>query len=187
MTEVEIFKESLDVSRIVMLITILMAVTSVVFSALTMAFERSHNKRSIRPFCNLIASIEGNTTFVSIRNAGMGTMILKSISLVDESFNEFNIADIKTKYPNFIFDLLQINNELAISINEKLNILSMNDSIHEEAIKVIKECRIIIKYSDMYNQDFKKDLKIKEITSCALTIASTMTTRPVTQSASLNP
>jgi len=47
MTEVEIFKQSLDVSRIVMLITILMAVTSVVFPALTMAFERSHNKRSI--------------------------------------------------------------------------------------------------------------------------------------------
>jgi hypothetical protein len=40
MTEVEIFKESLDVSRIVMLITIIMTIISATFSALTLAFQR---------------------------------------------------------------------------------------------------------------------------------------------------
>lgn len=183
MTEVEIFKQSLDVSRIVMLITILMAVTSVVFSALTMAFERSHNKRSIKPFCNLVASINDDMTTLKIKNAGMGTMILKTIKLLSGLSQELDLPEFRGRYPGLVIDMLNIKHETALSIDEEIEILNIGSSVDKEVLEEISECKIVIMYSDMYNQDYEKELKIGEIGSCALTIASTMATRPGTETA----
>ena len=173
MTEVEIFKQSLDVSRIVMLITIVMAVTSVVFSALTMAFERSHNKRSIKPFCNLIALVDGEELFLKIENAGMGTMILKSIKIVSESSEEIELEHLRNGYPGWKIDLLKIDCEIGIAINEEIRILKMKNITDKKAIEELNEYRLVINYTDLYDQDYEKEIRIIEMKSCALTIAST--------------
>jgi len=173
MTEVEIFKQSLDVSRIVMLITIVMAVTSVVFSALTMAFERSHNKRSIKPFLNLIALAEGEELLLKIKNVGMGTMILNSIKIVSGSSEEVELENLKNRYPGCKIDVLKIDHEIGISINEEIDILRMKNTIDDKTIEEMHDYRIVIKYSDLYDQDYEKEIRIIDIKSCALTIAST--------------
>jgi hypothetical protein len=50
LSEIEILKESLDVSWIFMRLAIILAVISVVFYAVTLAFQRSHNRRSEEPY-----------------------------------------------------------------------------------------------------------------------------------------
>jgi hypothetical protein len=88
LNEIEIFKESLDVSRIVMIITIIMAVISVVFSALTLAFQRSHNRRTVKPYCFIKKENIGNCIQFIIKNAGLGPMIIDQIEIESNSRSE---------------------------------------------------------------------------------------------------
>lgn len=83
MSEVEIFKQSLDVSRIVMIITIIMTLISIVFSSLSLAFQRSHNRRSVKPYCYFKRYNEVGKNCIVVKNAGLGPMMVDDIKSED--------------------------------------------------------------------------------------------------------
>ena len=62
--------------------TAIMALGAITFSALIMAFTRSHNRKSIRPFCNIHKCITDTALSISIQNAGMGPMLIQQITLL---------------------------------------------------------------------------------------------------------
>lgn len=81
MTELEVFQKSLEVSRATLVVSVLLSVASMVFAILGMAFQRSHNKRSLRPLCDLRLEASGQAFRLGLRNAGLGPLILESVSL----------------------------------------------------------------------------------------------------------
>jgi hypothetical protein len=81
MTELEVFKQSLDVSRLTLMVSLIVSTASIAFASLEMAFQRSHNIRSVRPFCELTAREEGGRVSIVIRNVGLGPLIVTSVSL----------------------------------------------------------------------------------------------------------
>ncbi len=81
MTELEVFQKSLEVSRTTLVVSVLLSVASMVFAILGMAFQRSHNKRSLRPLCDLRLEASGQVFRLGLRNAGLGPMILGAVSL----------------------------------------------------------------------------------------------------------
>jgi hypothetical protein len=85
MTEIQALAQNLMITRTIMLTTILVAISSIVFSSITMAFERSHNVKSLRPFVNVHQFSDQNTISLSIENAGLGPMLIERISYFSKS------------------------------------------------------------------------------------------------------
>ncbi len=76
----------MDMAGALVLATSVMALGAITFSALSLAFQRSHSRKSVRPFCNVLQRESENEMHISIQNAGMGPMrILKIVLLENES------------------------------------------------------------------------------------------------------
>jgi hypothetical protein len=160
MTEVEIFKQSLDVSRIVMILTILMTIVSATFSALTLAFQRSHNRKSVKPLCDLVKIVNGNCLSVNIKNAGLGPMIIHDI-LINEEENKniaFNIFCEQTAddYPGLVTYKKIRNNKMILSVNESMEIIKLNliekDMTSRKIMQRLEKTEITIEYCDIYDK-----------------------------------
>lgn len=78
MTELEVFERSLEVSRLTLFVSIALSLVSIVFTVLSMAFQRSHNKKSVKPLCDLRIE-DGEGLAISLWNLGLGPMIVKWI------------------------------------------------------------------------------------------------------------
>jgi len=78
MTELEVFERSLEVSRLTLYVSIALSLVSIVFTILSMAFQRSHNKKSVKPLCDLRVE-DGEGLAIGLWNLGLGPMIVKWI------------------------------------------------------------------------------------------------------------
>ncbi|HNX23920.1 MAG TPA: hypothetical protein PKG60_07700 [Spirochaetota bacterium] len=83
MNELEVLKNSLNISIWMLGVTLFLSVSTVTFSALNMAFQRSHNRKSVKPFCNIHKFINETGIGISIMNAGLGPMIVQKIVLLN--------------------------------------------------------------------------------------------------------
>ena len=72
----------MDTATGLVIATSIMALGAITFSALSLAFQRSHSRKSVRPFCNVIQRKTDNRLSVCIQNAGMGPMRIQRISLL---------------------------------------------------------------------------------------------------------
>jgi len=163
MTEVEIFKQSLDVSRIAMIITVIMTIISVTFSALNLAFQRSHDRKSVKPLCYINRkTAEGNYSII-IENAGLGPMIIKSITIVNDDqqcvdFGEYFEDVTKLKKDSIV--LLEIKN-LVIPTSSNKTIFEIDEdkgnskkSIKDTSTKM-SNVRLRINYRDIYDKRYE--------------------------------
>jgi len=80
MTELEVFERSLEVSRLTLFVSIALSLVSIVFTILSMAFQRSHNKKSVKPLCDLRVD-DGEALGIGLWNLGLGPMIVKWIKV----------------------------------------------------------------------------------------------------------
>lgn len=72
----------MDTATALVLATSVMALGAITFSALSLAFQRSHSRKSVRPFCNVNQRLTDNGVSVSIQNAGMGPMRIRKVVLL---------------------------------------------------------------------------------------------------------
>jgi hypothetical protein len=82
MTELDVFRQSLEVSRMALVVSVLISTISIVFGILSMAFQRSHNRKSVKPFCNIEVRRTQSGMGMGIANAGLGPMLITRIGLV---------------------------------------------------------------------------------------------------------
>jgi len=73
----------MDMAGALVLATSIMALGAITFSALSLAFQRSHSRKSVRPFCNVLQRESGSEMHISIQNAGMGPMRIQKIVLLE--------------------------------------------------------------------------------------------------------
>lgn len=104
---------------------------------------------------------------IQIHNCGLGPMIIKEISIINDDgqvFNNFSPI-VKPNNPNINVTIgaFKINNQCVISKDSELNILDIqgdkNDHIYLQYIKDIdlklKDYRIEVKYQDMYHRQME--------------------------------
>lgn len=72
----------MDTATGLLITTAIMALGAITFAALTMAFDRSHNRKTVRPFCNIHNKVTDTEIRISIQNAGMGPMRIQKIVLL---------------------------------------------------------------------------------------------------------
>ena len=73
----------MDMAGALVLATSVMALGAITFSALSLAFQRSHSRKSVRPFCNVLSRKSGNEIIFSLQNAGMGPMRIQKVVLLE--------------------------------------------------------------------------------------------------------
>jgi hypothetical protein len=162
MTEVEIFKQSLDVSRIVMLITIIMTIISATFSALSLAFQRSHNRKSVKPLCNLIKIMDKNSVQIIVENAGLGPMIIRDIALTSTDSKNINLCTYFDKLlSNRNVFFIELKREIIIPANEQKIIFELKASDNDKSIDMndliikLKKNELVINYCDIYDKEYR--------------------------------
>ena len=134
MTEVEIFRQSLEVSRVVMVITIIMTLISVTFSALTLAFQRSHDIKTVKPLCGVTLRRTGMLFSVIVKNAGLGPMIVTDIRIGTEGGYAAG-ADRQEKFKKMI-----------LSVNEEMTVL--------ETEAAALGTKITVEFRDIYDKAY---------------------------------
>jgi hypothetical protein len=170
MTEIQALEQNLDISRIIMFITILVSLTSIVFGSLSMAFERSHNVKSVRPLFNLHPSISGSVLSLSIANAGLGPMLISRITLVAKgeasaSLPARRIADVlpsDLKYEaSFGYP-----GEYVLAANDRLDLVRFTAAGPQAAEQlaglkeILTSYALEIDYQDVYEHDYRRRAEI---------------------------
>jgi hypothetical protein len=162
MTEVEIFKESLDVSRIVMLITIVMTIISATFSALTLAFQRSHNKKTVKPLCDAAIIVDRKNPRIDLKNAGLGPMIVRNVTITEPDRGEMTFSDfceslIAEKADSIVY---KKTDNMILSANEQRTILELNreiklkQGVEDFVFARLSAAELKIEYSDIYDKSY---------------------------------
>jgi len=140
MSEVEIFRQSLEVSRVVMIITIIMTLISVTFSALTLAFQRSHDIKTVKPLCSMSIRRTGKLFQVIVKNAGLGPMIVTDIRIAVEGIEGSGVEkdagiQVKKEFKKMI-----------LSVNEENSVF--------ETGAAAPGTKIIVEYRDIYDKAY---------------------------------
>ena len=141
MTEVEIFRQSLEVSRVVMVITIIMTLISVTFSALTLAFQRSHDIKTVKPLCGVTIRRMGTLFSVIVKNAGLGPMIVTDIRIAVEGDGEAEKTDAESK-KEF--------KKIILSVNEERSVFETEI----EAAASAPGLKITVEFRDIYDKEY---------------------------------
>jgi hypothetical protein len=163
MTEGQALLQNLLITRAIMLTTILVAITSIVFSSITMAFERSHNVKSLRPFVNVIPTFTQNSISLSIENAGLGPMLIEKVTFISK--------DNPASEGKLLSDILPVEfrkgkqfvcSELyTLAVQNKLAVFELTFEKQEmELLSKLKEIlgnySLKVEYRDVYDHEYLK-------------------------------
>jgi hypothetical protein len=169
MTEIQVLKQDLDISRTIMLATIIVAVSSIVFSSITMAFERSHNVKSFRPFVNLYQTLTNNMISLSIANPGLGPMLINRIALVNKGGDgkEEGIGLGEVLPSNLAYEtMFNYSGVYVLASKDQLKLFQYTENSPQAAgnLPILREklnqYSLSIEYQDVYGHKYQKTEEI---------------------------
>ncbi len=165
MNEYEILRNSLNISTWMLCVTVFLSVSTVTLSALNMAFQRSHNRKSVKPFCNIHSSINETGIRISIINAGLGPMIIQKIVLMRHGNDSVNKGELFSDIlpPELIYDKV-VNNkdQYILPPMEEMILLHFTAGSNgkKNTIDVLKSTLesfdICIIFKDIYDHKYEK-------------------------------
>jgi hypothetical protein len=165
MTELEVFQQSLRVSQIALVISVLISMVSIVFGILSMAFQRSHNRKSVKPFCNVDSRRTGGGLGIFIANAGLGPMRVTGIRITRNRMDGGMATDdpIEAAAPASgillraeacadrvlppLAEILVIECALAGTAAKR---------VARSAMQRLRECSLVVSFSDVYDHTYEK-------------------------------
>jgi len=155
MSELEVFKQSLDVSRIVMAFTIVMTLVSIVFSALTLAFQRSHNRRTVKPYCCIKRSRAGGVLRIVIRNAGLGPLFVDELRLMKEG-EALPLDDLEAYLERSGSGSLDDIRHSVLTPTEEAAVVEIGGAESAQALFALLESgKIEVSYHDIYEKEYR--------------------------------
>jgi hypothetical protein len=163
MTELEVFQKSLDVSRITLVVSIVLSVSSVVFAILGMAFQRSHNKKSVRPLCDLRIEHGESGLSLAIHNLGLGPMIIGKLVLrAEPGLPETTIAAcLPGRHTGLHVASLRQGNVLAPGGSLVLLASTSDADPLYRLESAIGGRTLLVEYQDIYDRVFRKEESLK--------------------------
>lgn len=140
-----------------------MALGAITFSALTMAFDRSHYRKSVRPFCNVHQIVTDTAIGINIENAGMGPMLLQKIVLLKNQNDPIESAIPFTKelFSELDCDVfIQNTEEYVLASLCTLNLFESHNISAHGVMPLLKDklngyC-LSISYADLYDDTYEK-------------------------------
>lgn len=154
----------LDNSTQMFLVSLILSGSTIVFTALSMAYQRSHNKRSVRPLCNIHQFLTDSKADISIQNAGLGPMMIHNVVLLKS-------YDSPAKNGTQFADAIPPDPDYNIAVNHSdLYVLACQSEIalfhytsvvpDDEKIECLKKrlhgMTICIQYQDIYDDRYEK-------------------------------
>ena len=163
MTELEVFERSLEVSRLTLYVSIALSLVSIVFTILSMAFQRSHNKKSVKPLCDLRVE-DGEGLAIGLWNLGLGPMIVKDIKVENPDGKGWSeLAEALKERPDSV-RLALLCDDAIISPNGHLDLVECSGKGKAGASFVKKFLggrRLAIRYEDIYERDLKTEAVVR--------------------------
>ena len=159
MTELEVFQKSLEVSRATLAVSVVLSVSSVVFAALEMAFQRSHNKKSVKPLCD-IRVMDGEGAGLGVWNLGLGPMIIKDILLEGQGDAPGSaLSEVFASHPSGL-RLARIHGGQVLPPGGGLTLVECAGRTGK-AFSFLKESlsgrTLVVEYEDIYEKRFSKE------------------------------
>jgi hypothetical protein len=159
MTELEVFQKSLEVSRITLIVSIVLSTSSIVFAALEMAFQRSHNKKSVRPLCDVRID-EGDGLRIGLWNPGLGPMIVKQVLL--RAADGSTVAEFPPPLPVGV-RAARVRSGMVLPPGGSLVLMECVDGTGK-GIPSMKEAlggrTVVVEYEDIYERAFTKEASL---------------------------
>ncbi|MDP4164888.1 MAG: hypothetical protein Q8898_17480 [Bacillota bacterium] len=154
----------MDIETALFITTAIMALGTIIFSSLTMAFGRSHNRKSVRPFCNLLQNVTDTQLSISIQNPGMGPMRIQEILLLKNQDDPIEAGvSLKDALPLELKHTVFKENteEYVLASLGELNLLRYTtDTPNNGEMTQLKEtlngCSLCITYEDIYDHSYEK-------------------------------
>ncbi|MDR3552357.1 MAG: hypothetical protein P4L75_04455 [Clostridia bacterium] len=149
--------------------TAIMALGAITFAALTMAFDRSHHRKSVRPFCNLLKHVACTGVSFSIQNAGMGPMLIQKIILLKNRDDpvETGIPLAQALPSQWICDGSRCGDtdEYALAPMCELKLLECPCDTADSGAMTLLEERLngyflCIRYTDIYDDSYEKKMAL---------------------------
>lgn len=153
-----------DNSTQMFFLSLILAVNTIVFTALSMAYQRSHNKRSVRPLCNIHQFLTTSKAGISIQNAGLGPMMIHNVVLLksyDSSVkNGTQFSDAIPPDPNYNVavnhsDLYVLACQSEIKLFHYTSVVP-NDKRIERLKRLLHGMTICVQYQDIYDDRYEK-------------------------------
>jgi len=100
MNELEILQKSLEVSRSTLIVSVVVSSITIILGIIGLVIQRSHNKKSIKPFCDIIKRNYTNKIEIILTNRGLGPMIIDGVFMTNNNMKkeESYPIDIVPKY-----------------------------------------------------------------------------------------
>jgi len=165
MTELEFFAQTLMVSRITLAVSIFVSIITIVFGSLSMAFQRSHNRKSVKPFCNIHAFKNNGAIDINIYNAGLGPMIISRTGFVRRDGkikrDSVNIYDVLPDWIKCETGMIFSGEYIIPPMSERkvleLRIEEQAGTDYVEKLKVLlNEYHFFVSYRDLYERKYER-------------------------------
>ena len=152
----------METSTALLITTMIMALGAITFSALTMAFDRSHQRKSVRPFCNINQNVTSAEIRISIENAGMGPMLIQNILLLKNHDDpiQTGVPLTKEKFPEFDYVFIPNAEIYVLSSHNKLNLFQSTTDISNNGAMIVLKNKLngyclYVKYADVYDDIYE--------------------------------
>jgi hypothetical protein len=165
MNELEVLEKSLNISALMLIATLVVSLATITFGALNMAFQRSHNRKSVRPYCNVHKAVSDRGICISIMNAGLGPMLIDRVAVVEKGQGEAQAGiPLASAIPSGIqYDTVINNTDVYVlpSMGEtklfEYSVASGDNAADLQRIRSkLEGCTLCISYQDIYEHDYEK-------------------------------
>jgi len=159
------------VANSLLLLSLIVSLSSMIATTLYMAFQRSHNRKSSKPFCNIHQLETDEGMNIIIQNAGLGPMLILNIVFLEnkddpiENGIPMERAFSKELDCKVVIDISDVY-VLAPMIELKFFRYKMNqaDKIEMDQFKqLLSNYYICVQFSDIYGHNYEKRQSLSNI------------------------
>lgn len=130
--------------------------------------QREHNVKSLQPILHIVCKEIGNSIEINIKNCGLGTMIIKGMSVKNRNTSNkiydylYEIFPESIKINSYSVDVIN----RPIAVNESITLINIKD-IKEENVAGIKNilCQHLVGviYEDVYQNSYREEKNLFDI------------------------
>lgn len=163
--ELEALRQSIAIARMTLIVSVFLSIGTVVIGALNMAFQRSHNVKSVKPFCAFRRSFTGTHITIGILNAGLGPMIIKQVLLAGPHENGLSERPFAEVFPSGSNRLLTdgANEYILPSMGEVTLFHASLDEMTDEPLvlkRMLEVYTLRVVYQDVYDHKYERSQPI---------------------------
>ncbi len=152
-----------DPTLLIASVALLVSIISILVGALSLKFQRTHNRKSVKPIGNIVFSDYENRVAVNLKNAGVGPLFIKSLKVKNKNKKtKNNIIDFMPEHPSNLpwTNYFANPTDFVIPPGEKLNLIELSTEdisdtfadFRDTVRKSLMDLSIELKYKDIYDK-----------------------------------